>query len=83
MKAIGGDGNCLFRAVADQLEGSESNQKKYRDNCVDYIQSHESEFKPFMEELKDKSQDPFKEYCKKMRKDSTWGGQHEIKALAL
>ncbi|MQL83915.1 hypothetical protein Taro_016413 [Colocasia esculenta] len=33
------DGNCFFRALADQLEGDEEKHKKYRDMVVQYIQS--------------------------------------------
>lgn len=73
----------MFRAIADNLEGKQDSHGKYRRDAVDYIWSHEDEFRPFMEELKDKTKDPLDEYCRKMRKDSTWGGQHELKALAL
>jgi hypothetical protein len=27
---MGGDGNCLFRSIADQLEGNEKLHRKYR-----------------------------------------------------
>jgi hypothetical protein len=32
------DGNCFYRAVADQLEGNEEAHGKYRHLAVDYIQ---------------------------------------------
>ena len=30
MKIMQGDGNCLFRSICDQIEGTEKNHKKYR-----------------------------------------------------
>lgn len=35
IKEIGGDGNCLFRAVSDQLAGNEFNHGFYREETVD------------------------------------------------
>ena len=31
---MGGDGNCLFRSVADQIEGNENNHAFYRKSAV-------------------------------------------------
>jgi OTU domain-containing protein 3 len=35
---MGGDGNCLFRTIADQLEGNEKVHSKYRQEAVTYIE---------------------------------------------
>lgn len=45
---------------------------------MDYIESHEEEFKPFVED--DLS---FKEYCQSMREDGTWAGHVELQAISL
>lgn len=37
VKEMEGDGNCLFRAVADQLEGDEELHSEYRLRTVEYI----------------------------------------------
>ena len=45
-----GDGNCLFRAISDQLVGTEDNHKRIRQECVDFLRKNSEEFKPFVEE---------------------------------
>ncbi|KAL3676072.1 hypothetical protein R1sor_026020 [Riccia sorocarpa] len=75
---ITGDGNCFFRAVADQLEGNEEEHAKYRRMVVDYLEQHRAEFEPFLEE-----ETPFDEYCKNMRQDGTWAGHMELQAFSL
>ncbi|CAK9269407.1 unnamed protein product [Sphagnum jensenii] len=72
------DGNCFYRAVADQLEGNEEAHGKYRHLAVDYIQDHREEFEPFVED-----EVPFDEYCKTMRDDGTWAGHMELQATSL
>ena len=68
MKQIGGDGNCLFRSIADQLEGKQKNHEFYRKEAVKYIKDHPDDFASFVDD-----QDLAK-YCKKLAKDGTWGG---------
>ncbi|KAL2608280.1 hypothetical protein R1flu_026853 [Riccia fluitans] len=75
---ITGDGNCFFRAVADQLEGNEEEHAKYRRMVVDYLEEHKLEFEPFLEE-----ETPFHEYCNNMREDGTWAGHMELQAMSL
>lgn len=76
IKDIESDGACLFRAIADQMEGGAGdNHDAYRERCVDYIKNHRNDFEPFME-------DDFESYCKRMREITTWGGHLEAQALA-
>lgn len=72
------DGNCFFRAVADQLEGNEEEHTKYRNMVVQYILNHREDFEPFIED-----DVPFDEYCKSMEKDGTWAGNLELQAASL
>ena len=37
IKEVAGDGNCLFRSIADQLYGSEDYHDLLRKHCMDYI----------------------------------------------
>lgn len=37
MKVVAGDGNCMFRAVADQVYGDEEMHEKVRACCLDYM----------------------------------------------
>ncbi|KAM0942738.1 putative ubiquitinyl hydrolase 1 [Dioscorea sansibarensis] len=75
---ITADGNCLFRALADQLEGNEEEHTKYRHMVVQYILNHREEFEPFIED-----DVPFDEYCQSMEKDGTWAGHMELQAASL
>ncbi|KAG6546372.1 hypothetical protein Mapa_012413 [Marchantia paleacea] len=73
-----GDGNCFFRAVADQLDGNEEEHSKYRRMVVDFLEEHRPDFEPFLEE-----ETPFDEYCNNMRQDGTWAGHMELQATSL
>ena len=42
---------------------------------MDYIRKNEKDFAPFMDD------ETVEKYCRRMEKDSTWGGQVEINAL--
>ncbi|OAY78290.1 OTU domain-containing protein 3 [Ananas comosus] len=72
------DGNCFFRALADQLEGNEEEHQKYRAMVVQYIVNHREDFEPFIED-----DVPFDEYCESMEKDGTWAGNMELQAASL
>jgi len=77
IREVRGDGNCLFRAVSDQIEGNENNHYKYRQLAVDYIERHRESFEPFMDEGEN-----FGEHVAQMRKSGTWGGHFELVALS-
>jgi hypothetical protein len=77
MRDVEGDGNCLFRSIADYLEGEENNHEKYRDMAVDYITKNKEYFALFL--LDDENID---EYIKDMKDDGTWGGHFELVALS-
>ena len=77
VKEMDGDGNCLFRAVADQLEGDDSLHSKYRRRTVEYILKNKEMYKSFIED-----DETIEEYCQDMAKDGVWGDQIELNALA-
>ncbi|KAK9054103.1 hypothetical protein SSX86_025180 [Deinandra increscens subsp. villosa] len=72
------DGNCFFRALADQLDGDEDMHEKYRKMVVQYIMKNRESFEPFIED-----EVPFDEYCQSMEKDGTWAGNMELQAASL
>ena len=45
-----GDGNCLFRALSDQLYGTESRHIQLRKDICDWIQSHSVRYAPFVDD---------------------------------
>jgi OTU domain-containing protein 6 len=87
-KEIRADGHCLYSAVADQLEqldipiGAAPDDKPdvagyrtVRAAAADYIDKHQDDFVPFLEE-------PLPEYLHKIKDTGEWGGQLELLALA-
>ena len=82
------DGNCLFRALSDQLFGDYGNSHdQLRADICDYMQENEEDFKWFLvldddEGEEEEDAKDFEAYIEKMRDDGEWGGQHEILAAA-
>ncbi|CAH2043193.1 unnamed protein product [Thlaspi arvense] len=72
------DGNCFFRALADQLQGNEDEHSQYRSMVVQYIVKNREMFEPFIED-----DVPFDDYCKNMDEDGTWAGNMELQAASL
>ncbi|KAL7901730.1 hypothetical protein HDV63DRAFT_376860 [Trichoderma sp. SZMC 28014] len=86
-KDIQPDGHCLFAALADQLShndiplgggGGDKEEPAYktiRKTATGYMEEHEDDFAPFLEE-------DFGGYVRKMRDTAEWGGQLELMAVA-
>lgn len=72
-----GDGNCLFRSVCDQMEGSPENHAKIRRECVGFLRKFSDHFAPFL----DTEDQSFDEYCKEMAQDGEWGGNAELQVF--
>ncbi|XP_059314892.1 OVARIAN TUMOR DOMAIN-containing deubiquitinating enzyme 6-like isoform X1 [Lycium ferocissimum] len=68
------DGNCLFRAVADQVYGDSENYDLVRQMCIDYMERERDHFSQFITE-------GFTSYCKRKRRDKVYGNNVEIQAL--
>ena len=45
-----GDGNCLFRALSDQLYGTDSYHRKLRQEICDWIENHKARYEPFVDD---------------------------------
>ncbi|XP_062184630.1 OVARIAN TUMOR DOMAIN-containing deubiquitinating enzyme 6-like [Phragmites australis] len=69
------DGNCLFRAVADQVYGDAEAYDMARQMCVDYMERERDHFSQFITE-------GFTSYCKRKRRDKVYGNNVEIQAFA-
>ena len=41
LREITGDGNCLFRAISDQMTGRENNHRKFRREAANFINQHQ------------------------------------------
>ncbi|KAJ2909453.1 2-oxoglutarate dehydrogenase E1 component [Coemansia aciculifera] len=76
-KDIAGDGNCLFRALADQLDGTPDTHVRHREVTCDYMASHPEEFAPFLDETCS-----FDRYLDNMRHLGVFAGNLELVAFA-
>ena len=75
LRTITGDGNCLFRAIADQMTGSEKNHAKLRREAVDYVKLNRDDFAPFIE-------DSFDAFVANLNTSGEFAGNEAIVALA-
>ncbi|CAI0468017.1 unnamed protein product [Linum tenue] len=89
------DGNCLYRAVEDQLAlmsggSSPYNHQDLRKMVADYMRQNSSEFLPFFLSENDAAAgddsdsslaDRFESYCEEVESTAAWGGQLELGAL--
>ena len=78
IKEISGDGNCLFRAISDQISGNEDMHEDLRVMAVEHMRRHPEDFTPFIED-----DEEFDKYLARMSNLSTWGGNLELQALSL
>ncbi|XVF05131.1 hypothetical protein REPUB_Repub05bG0145100 [Reevesia pubescens] len=69
------DGNCLFRAVADQVYGDSEAYDLIRQMCIDYMERERDHFSQFITE-------GFTSYCKRKRRDKVYGNNMEIQVLS-
>ncbi|KAI9282157.1 hypothetical protein BY458DRAFT_552385 [Sporodiniella umbellata] len=76
-KDIAGDGNCLFRSLADQYFGHDNQHMVIRQKVCDYLEENEETYQFFVED--DLS---FEDYLKNMRCDGTYGGNMVLVAFA-
>ncbi|KAG0375602.1 hypothetical protein BGX24_008879 [Mortierella sp. AD032] len=76
LKDTMGDGNCLFRACADQFSGTERDHPSLRAEVCKYIEDHEEHFELFLDN------ETVEAHVGKMRRNGTYGGNIELVAFA-
>ncbi|TYZ57463.1 hypothetical protein PybrP1_010851 [[Pythium] brassicae (nom. inval.)] len=89
---IEADGNCLFRAISDQLYDSEVYHRDIRrvhracvslphiQRIIDFIQREGRTFQPFI--ATEASVESLAQYCERMQREGEWGGNPELFAAA-
>ncbi|KAK6175241.1 hypothetical protein SNE40_013746 [Patella caerulea] len=77
LRDIPGDGNCLFRALGDQLEGHGRNHYKHRIEVTNYMLKERKDFEPFVED-----DVPFETHITNLRRLGTYAGNDAIVAFA-
>jgi len=80
IREVRGDGNCMFRAVADQVTGSEGAHAAMRTACCDFMLAHPDDFAPFL--LEEEGHGSLDAYVAAMRRNAEWGGNLELQALS-
>ncbi|XP_010971933.1 OTU domain-containing protein 6A [Camelus bactrianus] len=84
MKNITADGQCMYRAIQDQLVFSVT-VESLRKRTADYMRKHIDEFLPFFcdtETGNAYSRDDFLGYCDDIVGNLSWGGLLELRALS-
>jgi OTU-like cysteine protease/SEC-C motif len=82
------DGNCLFRALSDQLYQDCGNlHAEVRSEVVDFLENQQSQFELFVVTDSDDTDDNegarcYGDYIDRLRQDGTWGGNLELVAAA-
>lgn len=77
VEPMGGDGNCLFRAVADQTYGSQELHAVTRAAAADYMRLESAFFRGFVAD----DDGGWESYLTAIRAPGTWGDDPEIQAL--
>ncbi|KAJ8265042.1 hypothetical protein COCON_G00141410 [Conger conger] len=77
LREVPGDGNCLFRALGDQLEGHSRGHLYLRQETVQYMQGHRQDFEPFVED-----DVPFTQHLANLSQPGTFAGNDAIVAFA-
>ena len=84
LQRVAPDGNCLFRALADNLWGESERHVELRAACVTGMVARSDHYAAFLleEDLADLGVWGFDGYIEKMALDGTWGGNSELLAVA-
>ncbi|XP_037629253.1 OTU domain-containing protein 3 [Sebastes umbrosus] len=77
LREVPGDGNCLFRALGDQLEGHSRGHLRLRQETVQFMMSHRQDFEPFVED-----DIPFSQHLSNLSQPGTFAGNDAIVAFA-
>ncbi len=63
VKPVAGDGNCMFRSIADQIYGDEEMHAVTREMCMDYMEQNRAHFEHFI------ANEEFSDYVARKRRD--------------
>ncbi|XP_059085347.1 OTU domain-containing protein 3-like [Tigriopus californicus] len=77
LREVPGDGNCLFRALSDQLHGTSEEHANYRQDVVNFMRQHVSDYEPFLVD-----EPSFDRHLELLAQDGTFGGNDSIVAFS-
>eukprot|EP00697_Spironema_sp_BW2_P004624 gnl/Spiro4/16271_TR8739_c0_g1_i1.p1 gnl/Spiro4/16271_TR8739_c0_g1~~gnl/Spiro4/16271_TR8739_c0_g1_i1.p1 ORF type:complete len:388 (-),score=50.62 gnl/Spiro4/16271_TR8739_c0_g1_i1:25-1188(-) len=75
IKRMGEDGNCMFRAVSDQVFGDQEMYGDVRKLCCDFMAAEKDHYSSYVTE-------DFAEYVSRKRQDRVYGNHVELQVLA-
>lgn len=78
IRDVSNDGNCFFRAVSDQLYGTEEYHMKLRERACDYLLAHKDHYQCFVDD-----EQSFDDYVADMRADGVWADNLELQAISM
>lgn len=78
IRDVADDGNCFFRAVSDQLYGSEERHIELRHRACEYLIRHKHRYQYFVND-----EQSFDEYVADMRNDGVWADNLELQAISM
>ena len=84
IEEVKADGNCLYRAIARQMEIlglGDYDYEKVRVLCSEEMMKNRDDYEPFAD-LHEMNVSSFEEYVEKVRSSNEWGGHLELRALA-
>ena len=73
---IEADGNCQFRALADQLSGDQERHAELRATAINQLRSEPEYYKGFVHD------EDWDSYVRRMEQDREWGDQVTLQAVA-
>lgn len=68
LRDVEGDGNCLFRAVSDQLYGDQKRHPELRKLTCDFLESNEQDFEAWVKWGVAQEGESYADYVRRMRK---------------
>merc|ERR1712232_837272 len=74
-KPVQGDGNCQFRALSLQLDGTEDNHAQLRARIVEQLGKESERYKDFVHEA-------YPDYLKRMAQSGQWGDNVTLQAAS-
>lgn len=85
IKEIQADGNCMYRAIAHQMQllGSDTSHEVLRMLCAEELTDNRTHYEPFVN-LDDVNATSFEQYVDIIKdgNEGAWGGHLELRALA-
>ncbi|RSH92953.1 hypothetical protein EHS25_008401 [Saitozyma podzolica] len=82
LRDVEGDGNCLFRALSDQLYGEQNRHPEIRKLTCDYLETHKQDMEFWVLYSSCLEGEDYAAYVTRMRKSGQYASEVEVNAAA-